>query len=166
MPKAHTPFQWVSQETKAGLDNKHELLKQGLRRKGIKMSWQDPKISLLEATLSRGDRRLGKVIHRAWQLGSTFDSWDEHFQFENWLQAFADSGLDPGFYAHRHRSPDEVLPWAHIDTGVSIDFLKREYQNSQNERETGDCRIEACNLCGLQRWQPACQQKQTESQQS
>ncbi|MDD5039164.1 MAG: TIGR03960 family B12-binding radical SAM protein [Dehalococcoidales bacterium] len=89
VPKPHTPFQWVAQESEQGLAPKHELLKQGLRRKGTKLSWQDPKVSLLEAALSRGDRQLGKVIYHAWRLGSTFDSWDEHFKYENWLHAFA-----------------------------------------------------------------------------
>ena len=94
VPKPHTPFQWVAQESEEGLNAKHELLKKGLRRKGTRLSWQDPDASLLEATLSRGDRRLGKVIHRAWEMGNTFDSWDEHFNYQNWSCAFADAGLD------------------------------------------------------------------------
>ncbi|UCH42512.1 MAG: TIGR03960 family B12-binding radical SAM protein [Dehalococcoidales bacterium] len=160
VPKPHTPFQWVAQAGEAELTARHELLKQGLRRKGIKLSWQDPEVSLLEATLSRGDRRLGKVIYRAWQLGCTFDSWDECFNFQNWLSAFKEEGLDPAFYAHRERSLDEILAWGHIDTGVTAAFLKQEYQKSLDEIETGDCRNGACNACGLQRWHAACQQKQ------
>ena len=159
VPKPHTPFQWVAQESEQGLGAKHELLKQGLRRKGNKLSWQDPKVSLLEATLSRGDRRLGKVIHRAWKLGCTLDAWDEHFNYQNWSRAFEEAGLKPGFYAQRQRSLDELLPWTHIDVGVTPAFLKQEYQRSLNDRETGDCRTGACNTCGLERWQPACQQK-------
>jgi len=159
VPKPHTPFQWVAQEGEPQLDAKHELLKQGLRRKGIRLSWQDPKISLLEATLSRGDRRLGKVIYRAWQLGSTFDAWNEHFNYENWLGAFNENGLDPGFYAQRERSLDELLPWAHIDVGLTTAFLKQEYQRAMAGKETPDCRYNACNACGLQQWQPNCQQK-------
>ncbi|MFC1932092.1 TIGR03960 family B12-binding radical SAM protein [Chloroflexota bacterium] len=159
VPKPHTPFQWVAQESEQGLSAKHELLKQGLRRKGGRLSWQDPKVSLLEAALSRGDRRLGKVIHRAWKLGCTFDSWDEHFNYENWSRAFEEAGFEPGFYAQRQRPLDELLPWAHIDVGVTTAFLKQEYQHSLNGKETPDCRVEACNACGLERWQPACQQK-------
>ena len=159
VPKPHTPFQWVAQESEQGLNAKHELLKQGLRRKGIRLSWQDPKASLLEAALSRGDRRLGKVIHHAWKLGCTFDSWDEHFNYENWSRAFEEAGLEPGFYAQRQRPLNELLPWAHIDVGVTAAFLKKEYQRSLDAKETGDCRTEACNACGLERWQPACQQK-------
>ncbi|MBA7544160.1 hypothetical protein ES705_36508 [subsurface metagenome] len=163
VPKPHTPFQWVAQETEEQLNSKHELLNLGLRRKGIRPSWQDPKVSLLEAVLSRGDRRLGKVIHRAWQLGSTFDAWSEHFKYENWLRAFAEAELDPSFYAHRERPLDEPLPWAHINVGVSTTFLKQEYQRAIEGIETADCRYKACNACGLERWQTDCQQKRLKS---
>ncbi len=159
VPKPHTPFQWVAQEGEQQLASKHELLKQGLHRKGIKLSWQDPKISLLEAALSRGDRRLGKVIYRAWQLGSTFDAWNEHFNYENWFGAFNETGLNPSFYAQRERPLDELLPWAHIDVGLTTAFLKQEYQRAMAGEETPDCRYNACNACGLQHWQPDCQQK-------
>ncbi len=158
VPKPHTPFQWTAQENETELNTKHEILKQGMHHKGTKLSWQDPKISLLEATMSRGDRRMGKVIHRAWELGCKFDAWSEHFHYENWLHAFADAGLEPGFYAHRERSLDEVLPWSHIDAGITDAFLKREYQRAQQGEETPDCRHSACNACGLQQ-QPGCQQK-------
>jgi radical SAM family uncharacterized protein len=159
VPKPHTPFQWVAQESGQQLRAKHELLKQGLHRKGIRLSWQDPKVSLLEAALSRGDRRLGKVIYRAWQLGCIFDAWSEHFNYENWLNAFEQAGVEPDFYAQRKRSLDELLPWAHIDVGVTTAFLKRENQRTLEGRETPDCHFEICNTCGLQQWQPACQQK-------
>jgi radical SAM family uncharacterized protein len=158
-PKPHTPFQWVAQEDEPGLNTKHELLKLGLRRKGSSISWQDPKVSLLEAALSRGDRRLGKVIHQAWRLGSTFDAWDECFNYQNWLRAFNEAGLEPDFYARRERSLDELLPWAHIDVGVSSDFLKREYQRAKEGKGTPDCRSNSCNACGLERLSADCQQK-------
>jgi len=163
IPKPHTPFQWVAQESEQQLSAKHELLKPGLRRKGGRLSWQDPKLSLLEAALSRGDRRLGKVIYHAWKLGSTFDAWDEHFNYQNWLRAFEETGLLPSFYAQRERPLDEFLPWAHIDAGVTMAFLKQEYQRAIEGKETTDCRYEACNACGLERWQPNCQQKLQES---
>ncbi|MFC2032617.1 TIGR03960 family B12-binding radical SAM protein [Chloroflexota bacterium] len=159
VPKPHTPFQWVAQEGEQQLTAKHELLGQGLSRKGVKLSWQDPKISLLEAVLSRGDRQLGKVIYRAWQLGSVFDAWSEHFSYDNWQRAFGETGFEPGFYAQRERSLDELLPWAHIDVGISATFLKREYQRALEGRPTADCRYEACDACGLERQQPDCQQK-------
>ena len=159
VPKPHTPFQWVAQASRAELDAKHELLRQGLRRTRSRLSWSDPEVSLLEAALSRGDRRLGKVIYRAWELGSTFDAWDEHFNYENWLRAFAESGIEPDFYARRERPLDEPLPWAHIDVGVTTAFLKQEYQHALDGRETPDCRNKACNTCGLEHRQLQCQQK-------
>ncbi|MFC1951886.1 TIGR03960 family B12-binding radical SAM protein [Chloroflexota bacterium] len=163
VPKPHTPFQWVAQESEQQLRSKQELLRQGLHRKGIRLSWQDPKLSQLEAALSRGDRRLGKVIYRAWQLGSTFDAWNERFNYENWLCAFDESGIKLDFYARRERSLDELLPWAHIDAGVTMAFLKREYQRAIAVRETPDCRYKICSACGLERWQLACQQKHPDS---
>ncbi|MDP2729805.1 MAG: TIGR03960 family B12-binding radical SAM protein [Dehalococcoidales bacterium] len=166
VPKPHTPFQWQAQESGESIQAKHELLKSGLSRKGIKFSWRDPETSLLETVLSRGDRRLGQVIYRAWQLGCVFDSWSEHFNYQKWLEAFKEAGLDPGFYAWRQRSLDEILPWSHIDVGVSTNFLKREYQRSLQGKLTRDCRKEACLACGLENWQPACQQKLAEAKKS
>ncbi len=162
VPKPHTPLQWVAQESEQQLRAKHELLKTGLPRKGIRLSWQDTKLSLLEAALSRGDRRLGKVIYRVWQLGSTFDAWDECFNYGNWLRAFEENGLEPGFYAQRERSLDELLPWAHIDAGVTPAFLKQEYQRAIDGIVTPDCRYEICNACGLEHWLSECQQKYQE----
>ena len=159
IPKPHTPFQWVAQEGEEELNAKHELLKGGLRRKGGQVSWQEPKISQLEAVLSRGDRRLGKVIYRAWKLGSTFDAWDECFDYQKWLRAFDESGLEADFYARRERPLDEYLPWAHIDAGVTPDFLKQEYQRAIEGKETPDCRTQACNACGLERLSADCQQR-------
>ncbi|MEK7353994.1 MAG: radical SAM protein, partial [Chloroflexota bacterium] len=161
MPKPHTPFQWVAQDSEENLNAKHEVLKEGLRRKGVKFSWQNPETSLLEAALSRGDRRLGKVIYNAWKLGSTFDAWGEYFKYQNWQQAFEEAGLDPNFYARRERPLDEVLPWSHVDIGVSTEFLKREYQRSLESRATRDCRTEACNACGLEMVQVACRERLT-----
>ena len=159
VPKAHTPFQWVAQEGEAALNAKHEVLKQGLNRRGMRISWQDPKTSQLEAALSRGDRRLGKVIHRAWHSGCTFDSWSEYLKLENWQNAFKETGIDPDFYSLRPRSLDELLPWGHINTGVSTEFMKREYQRAIEGQETRNCRTEACNACGLEHSQPECQEK-------
>ena len=159
VPKPHTPFQWVAQEDELKLNAKLEILRQGLRLKGVRLSWSDYKLSLLEASLSRGDRRLGKVIFNAWKLGATFDAWTERFDHEKWFRAFEQAGLDPRFYAHRERPLDEVLPWGHIDAGVTVDFLKGEFQHAVKGKETPDCRYDSCNACGLQRWHPECQQK-------
>jgi radical SAM family uncharacterized protein len=159
VPKPHTPFQWAAQESEQGLNEKHEILKLGVRRKDIKLSWQEPRISLLEAALSRGDRRLGAVIHRAWQKGSTFDGWNEFFNCQNWVDAFAESGLDPVFYAGRERSLDEVLPWAHIDIGIREAFLREEYLRAFKNRTTPDCRYQDCNACGLETRNETCREK-------
>jgi radical SAM family uncharacterized protein len=159
IPKPHTPFQWVAQDSAEDLKAKHEMLKTGLRRRGSHLSWAEPSISLLEAALSRGDRRLGRVIYDAWKSGSNFDAWDERFNYQNWLDAFARNNLEPGFYAHRQRSLDELLPWSHIDSGVSPEFLKREYRRSLKGEETPDCRQNPCHACGLERWQEECRQR-------
>ncbi|MFC2033641.1 TIGR03960 family B12-binding radical SAM protein, partial [Chloroflexota bacterium] len=159
VPKPHTPFQWVAQESEQNLAARHEILQKGLSRKGTRLSWSDPGTSLLEAVLSRGDRRLGKVIYNAWKLGCKFDAWSEHFNYENWRQAFTEAGLEPEFYAHRERSLDELLPWSHIDIGVTDSFLKREYQRALEGRTTEDCRYQDCSACGLQGWQQSCQEK-------
>jgi radical SAM family uncharacterized protein len=159
VPKPHTPCQWLAQNTEDELIAKHELLKQGLRRAGVHLSWQDTKTSQLEAVLSRGDRRLGKVIHRAWELGNRFDAWQECFNYENWLKAFQENGLDPAFYANRERPLDEIFPWHHIDIGVTRNFLQKEYEAMRSAKDTPDCRHGACNACGLQRWHPDCAQK-------
>ncbi len=158
VPKPHTPFQWVSMEDEEKLNAKQEILKSSLRRKGIRLSWQDTGMSLLEAVLSRGDRRLGRVIRKAWRAGAVLDGWSEHFNYEIWRQAFEEAGIEPDFYARRQRSLDEILPWQHIDTGISPDFLKREYKAALDEKPTADCRTESCNTCGLEQ-QPECQDK-------
>jgi radical SAM family uncharacterized protein len=163
IPKPHTPCQWLAQETEEQLLPKYDILKQGLRRERVRFSWSDPKTSQIEAALSRGDRRLGKVIYYAWQSGCKFDAWSEHFDYQRWLASFKQCELDPSFYANRERDLDEILPWSHIDVGVSPEFLKREYHNLWQEKETPDCRQGKCNACGLQRWQPVCQDKYKET---
>jgi radical SAM family uncharacterized protein len=159
VPKPHTPLQWVAQEAEMSLNEKHEFLRQLLPNRGVRLSWQDPKISLLEAALSRGDRRLGQVIYRAWQSGSIFDAWNEQFKYENWQRAFVSCGLDPAFYARREHDLDELLPWGHIDVGVTAAFLKQEYKKARQGIETGDCRYGQCNACGMQRQNPECREK-------
>ena len=164
VPKPHTPFQWTAMENQQQIAARQEILRNGLRRKGIKLSWSEPQTSLLEAVFSRGDRRLGAVIHRAWQLGASFDGWSEHFNFAIWQQALDECGLQADFYAHRQRGLDEVLPWSHIDIGVSTDFLKREYQRAIKGKETADCHDHACNACGLEKTNNLCINKQKREQ--
>jgi radical SAM family uncharacterized protein len=148
VPKAFTPFQWLPLADEGSLQEKQELLRRGLREGGISFSWQDPRTTLLEAALSRGDRRLGQVIYRAWQLGAKFDAWDELFDEGLWWRAFAEAGLDPNFYARRERPLDEVFPWDHMDVGVRKEFLIEEYRRSLRGEPTMDCR-QACIDCGV-----------------
>ena len=159
VPKPHTPCQWIGQETEEKLLPKYEILKRGLNQPRIKFSWLNLKASQLEAALSMGDRRLSKVIHRAWQLGCKFDAWSECFNHQKWITAFEEYGLDISFYANRGRALDETLPWEHIDTGVSREFLEREYYNLWQAKETPNCSHGKCNACGLQRWSIACREK-------
>jgi len=167
IPKPQSPFQWAAQATAAELQPKHDLLRRGLRGPGTHFSWHEPSTSLLEATLARGDRRLGRAIYGAWQNGARFDAWSEHFKPEVWLAALAAEGLDPAFYAHRQRPLDdeapscltprngghdgasEVLPWEHIDAGVDKGFLSEEYQRARRGEITPDCRDGDCAACGI-----------------
>lgn len=155
VPKAHTPFQWVAQDSQESLREKFNELKGSLRATRAQLSWENPEASLLETVLSRGDRRLGEVIYQAWRSGCTFDAWSEHFKYDTWLRSFDSVGLDPAFYAHRQRSLDEVLPWSHIDVGVTPEFLKQEYRRAFQAEETPDCQLQ-CSLCGLERWTRSC----------
>ncbi|MFC1951378.1 TIGR03960 family B12-binding radical SAM protein [Chloroflexota bacterium] len=159
VPKPHTPFQWVGQDDEQQLGEKHDVLKRGLKKTGAQLSWHDPKSSLLEALMSRGDRRVGGAVYRAWQLGCSFDSWSEHFDFEKWQRAFNECDIDAGFYVHRQRRFDEVLPWSHIDVGVSVDFLRREYDQAMTGKETEACHRSSCSACGLEKWDDACRKK-------
>jgi radical SAM family uncharacterized protein len=149
IPKPHTPFQWQPLEQRPLLEEKHHLLRRLIRGRGVKLSWNDPETSLLEAALSRGDRRLGPVILQAWRRGARFDAWSEALDVRRWWEAFADEGLDPSFYAHRDRPLDEVLPWDHISPGVTKEYLIGEYRRSLEEQTTLDCRKGPCRACGI-----------------
>jgi radical SAM family uncharacterized protein len=148
VPKPHTPFQWVPLDDLESIQAKQALLTRKLRGKGLKLSWTDPQETRLEALLSRGDRRLGRVIHRAWQLGARFDAWGEHFNPEAWWTAMEEAGLDPSFYTHRPRRIDEVFPWDHIDIAVRKSYLAKDYLMSQQGETRVDCR-EHCFACGI-----------------
>ncbi len=148
VPKSHTPFQWLPLEDRAQIAARQDALRRELRLRGVHLSWSDEATTWLEAALSRGDRRLGQVIIRAWQLGARFDAWNEAFKPQFWRQAFSEAGLDPDFYASRQRPFEELLPWSHIDTGVSSTFLWEEYQRSLCGESTIDCR-EGCVDCGV-----------------
>jgi len=148
VPKPHTPFQWVGLEPADSIREKQALLRRELRGRGLKLDYSDVEATLLEAVLARGDRRLGPVVQRAWELGARFDAWDEQRDMGAWRQAFAEAGLDPGFYAHRDRPLDETFPWEVVDVGVRRRFLQREYERSQRGETLVDCR-EGCLGCGI-----------------
>ncbi len=148
IPKPHTPFQWYPLNSTDELQAKLDLLKVGVRRTGLKLSYNIPDNTLLEAWLSRGDRRLGQVIQRAWQLGAKFDAWGENDNMPFWRQAFSEIEIKPDFYAYRERNLDEILPWDHIHTGVTKTFLKRDLEWSKLGKTRKDCR-EQCYACGI-----------------
>lgn len=149
VPKPHTAFQWFGQNTVEEIERKQRLLRSLIKDRSISLSWHDARTSFLEGAFSRGDRRLGKVILRAWQNGAKFDGWSEHFKYNVWMEAFAAEGLDPALYASREREQSEYLPWEHLSSGVAKSFLAREWQASQNEALTPDCRRELCGACGV-----------------
>ncbi len=148
VPKPHTPFQWLPLASEAEVRAQQETLIDNLRGPGVKLSWNHYPETWLEAALSRGDRRLGAVVRRAWELGARFDGWSDQFRPDAWRQAFHDAGLDPAFYATRPRAGDEVLPWDHLDAGVTKQFLWRDYQASLRGETRLDCR-EQCSACGI-----------------
>jgi radical SAM family uncharacterized protein len=148
IPKAHTPFQWVPADSIDQIEAKQALLRRELRGPNMKLNWSDPRDTMLEAWLSRGDRRLGSVILGAWQRGTKFDAWQDQVKHAAWQEAFIEARLDPDFYSHRTRFVDEVFPWDHIDTAVKKSYLLEEYRNSQQGILRGDCR-QQCYACGI-----------------
>lgn len=148
VPKPFTPFQFEAQDTKEMIENKQKLLVSSVKTKKIKVSWHDPNVSMLEAVLAKGDRRLSQVIYKAWQKGCKFDSWSEHYKYDKWLEAFDECNISPEFYANRQRPYDEILPWDHLDYYVSKDFFVRENQTARAGKTTPNCR-QRCSACGL-----------------
>lgn len=148
IPKPHTPFQWAACDNTDSIREKLNFLRNELRQPGLKMTWADPESSLLEAWLSRGDRRTARVIRRAWELGCRFDAWQDCFSFEKWQQAYTECGIDPLTYSHRPRELDETLPWQHLGSGIELDYLKEDYTMSLTGEIRDDCR-EGCHNCGI-----------------
>ncbi|MDD5603231.1 MAG: B12-binding domain-containing radical SAM protein, partial [Eubacteriales bacterium] len=147
VPKPFTPFQWEPQDSVDDLKKKQDYLAGKLRIRGVDFSWHDPRLSFLEAVISRGDRKVGRAIVKAWEKGCRFDGWGEHFKYELWMQAFEECEVDPRFYANRKRNPREVFPWSHISAGVTESYLLMEKQKAERSEVTPDCRS-ACNGCG------------------
>ena len=149
VPKPQTPFQWVSCDTRENILEKQALLKRQLfKDKSIKLSWTKPDDTLVEAWLSRGDRRTAEVIHTAWKNGAKFDAWEEGRNFDRWIAAFEEHGLDPAFYTHRQRRTDEVFPWEHITAAVRKNFLFQDFRMSLEGQIRVDCRLN-CFACGI-----------------
>lgn len=149
VPKPHTPFQWEGQNPVPELKRKQEYLRHKLRDRRIKYDWHDAELSFLEAVIARGDRRLGAVLETAWRKGCRFDGWSEFFHPERWKEAFREQRLSAEFYACRFIPYEEVLPWDHLDTGVSKDFLIEEHRRSRQGLLTEDCRFAFCSGCGV-----------------
>ncbi len=148
VPKPHTPFQWAAQLSLEETEARQQLLRRELRRYGIQFKWHDARLSLLEGVFARGDRRLGEVLHTAYQLGCRFDGWTDKFRLDLWQHAFAQHGIDPAFYLRR-RLLDEVLPWDHLDSGVSKKWLQRDLAKALAATATPDCSVERCSYCGV-----------------
>jgi len=146
VPKPFTAFQWAKQDSREEIIRKQDLLKGTIKSRKIKYNWHDNKVSYLEGVFARGDRRLGRAVARAVELGCKFDGWNDFFRFDLWMQAFADCGIDPDFYL-RERKVDELLPWDHISVGVTKKFLMLENERAMQAETTPNCR-EKCAGCG------------------
>lgn len=147
VPKAFTPFQWEPQDDIDTIKEKQRKLVGGVTSKKIRVNWHDAETSFLEGVFARGDRRLSSVIYAAWKNGCKLDGWGEYFDYQKWQNAFDECNIDPTFYNCRKRDFDEVLPWSHLDYGISEKFLKNENIKAHSEETTPHCR-EKCAGCG------------------
>ena len=147
VPKPHTAFQWEPQISIVEYERRVKLLREAMNTKSVTYNWHPSPTSFMEAVISCGDRRLGKVIETAWRKGETLSAWEDYFDLNRWMEAFEECGLDPHFYANRRRSEDEILPWSMISCGVAPGYLKREHALSYEGVTTPDCRTH-CNACG------------------
>jgi radical SAM family uncharacterized protein/radical SAM-linked protein len=147
VPKPHTPFQWAPQISLEETEARQEFLRRELRRYGIQFKWHDARSSYLESVFARGDRRLGAALLSAYRLGCRFDGWTDQFRLDLWQQALAEHGIDADFYLRR-RLLDEVLPWDHLDSGVTKKWLQRDLAKAFAATLTPDCSVERCSYCG------------------
>ena len=147
VPKPHTAFQWEPQIPIEEYERRVKLLREAMNTKSVTYNWHPSPTSFMEAVISCGDRRLGKVIETAWRKGETLSAWEDYFDLNRWMEAFEECDLDPHFYANRRRSEDEILPWSMISCGVAPGYLKREHALSYEGVTTPDCRTH-CNACG------------------
>ena len=147
IPKPFTPFQWEPMESIEELVRKQRTLQKEIKHRAVKYNWHDAKVSYMEAVFARGDRRLCNVLIEAQKAGCKFDGWREFFDFEKWMDIFEKCGIDTDFYTTRQREYDEILPWEHINAGISKEFLIKESKKSREGIPTVDCRSE-CSDCG------------------
>jgi len=150
IPKPHSPFQWEPQITKEEYLRRVNLLRASINSRNVVYNWHDADTSVVEAVLSRGDRRLGKVLEEVWRNGGRLDAWTDYFSYQRWMDAMDKHGLSVSFYAERERDVDEVLPWDMIDVGVKKDHLKREREKCYTSTLSPDCRHQ-CSACGALR---------------
>ena len=151
VPKPFTPFQWEPQDTMDMLREKQQHLKNSITTKKITYNYHASDTSFLEAVFARGDRKLNRVMLKAREKGLRFDGWSDCFSLTKWLEVFEECGIDPAFYANRRRSFDEVLPWDHLDYGVTKEFLKRECERAYASVPSPNCR-EKCMMCGVKKY--------------
>ena len=147
VPKPETPFQFCAQDRRETLREKQKYLLSCVHSRKIKVNYHDSATSVLEGVFAKGDRRLGKVIETAYRNGAFFDTWEEYFDYDRWLAAFAACGVDPDYYNYRPIALDQITPWDHLDVGVSKAFLIREYQKALRAETTQPCNRQ-CNGCG------------------
>ncbi|MBQ5763646.1 MAG: TIGR03960 family B12-binding radical SAM protein, partial [Ruminococcus sp.] len=151
VPKPFTPFQWEPQDTIPVLREKQAHIKESITTKKITFNYHDADTSFLEAVFARGDRKLAKAMALACERDFHFDGWSDCFDLQKWMDIFEECGIDPAFYANRRRSFDEILPWDHIDYGVSKQFLIKECQKAYNNTTTPHCRLQ-CSGCGAAKY--------------
>ena len=147
IPKPHSPFQWEAQISTEEYLRRVNLLRSSITARNVVYNWHDAETSLIEAVLSRGDRRLADVIEKVWRMGGRLEAWTDYFTLERWQKAFEESGTDTWFYAQRERSTDEILPWDMIDVGVRREHLIREREQCYASALSPDCRKQ-CSACG------------------
>ena len=151
VPKPFTPFQWEPQDTIEVLQQKQKHLRNSLTTRKITLRWHDASTSFLEGVIARGDRRLCGVMEEAFRRGCKRDAWSEHFNLNTWLEVMNDLNIDPHFYANRRREYDEILPWDHLNYGVTKAFLIKENRLAHESRTTPNCR-QNCSGCGAAGW--------------
>ena len=155
VPKPFTPFQWAGMYTPGDYLARARVVNEGvhaqLNHKSIKYNWHEADVTVLEGILARGDRKIGQALLKVYEKGGIFDAWSEYFDYQRWVDAFAECGIDTDFYTMRERDLDEIFPWDFIDIGVSKDFLKREWKNAHDEKVTPNCRMK-CSGCGAMKF--------------